>query len=374
MNSHDPSLTPEERDLANRLSRLGPHGGPSPALDAKILAAAHAAVNKRPARNRRHWLGLSGIPGGLMTGVGMAASLTLVLGVVWQLRPTSEPLPQMSERPGDSVEHVIMVETVPSTGSRTRIVEPPGVDAPVDAAADAPSRAPAPASSARKAAAAEPPRAASTDDLAEAEAPAQSPVAERQARQAVEEDLREEQTARADAALLRREQAATREAAAEAPPPQFVPAAPPPPAPAEDAAATYAPDPPPPRRATYTREARAVPEPRDMPAPAGEPASSGLQGESTELDSIVVTGSRIKRAETARDMARIPVHEDNGLDRIEWLERIRERRDGGDLEGARRSLANFRQAHPRVRVPDDLLDLLVPDLSVPDLSRPADEP
>ena len=37
-------LTPEERALAARLARLGPHGEPSPALDARILAAARAEM------------------------------------------------------------------------------------------------------------------------------------------------------------------------------------------------------------------------------------------------------------------------------------------------------------------------------------------
>ena len=61
---HEP-LTPEERALAQSLSRLGPHGGPSPGLDARVLAAARAAVQEAPAPGgqvpppRRRWpLGL----------------------------------------------------------------------------------------------------------------------------------------------------------------------------------------------------------------------------------------------------------------------------------------------------------------------------
>src|SRR5690606_8160110 len=38
------ALTPEERALADRLARLGPQGEPSPALDARILAAAREAT------------------------------------------------------------------------------------------------------------------------------------------------------------------------------------------------------------------------------------------------------------------------------------------------------------------------------------------
>ncbi len=70
-----------------RLSRLGPHDDPSAALDARILAAAHAAATA-PARTRRgggrRW---AAVPASLMTGAGLAASLVVVLGVVWQLRP-----------------------------------------------------------------------------------------------------------------------------------------------------------------------------------------------------------------------------------------------------------------------------------------------
>ena len=47
------ALTPEERALADRLARLGPQGEPSPALDARILAAARGA-SPAPAGNATH--------------------------------------------------------------------------------------------------------------------------------------------------------------------------------------------------------------------------------------------------------------------------------------------------------------------------------
>ena len=90
--NHDPGpdpipLSPEERELAQRLSRLGPHGEPSPALDARILAAAHGAVAAAPVHRRRRW----------PVALGVAASLALALGVAWRLRPLPEAPPVRSE-------------------------------------------------------------------------------------------------------------------------------------------------------------------------------------------------------------------------------------------------------------------------------------
>lgn len=82
-------LSPEERDLANRLQRLGPNDGPSAALDAKILAAAHAAAAQTPrARARKNrW----------PAWIGIAASLSLAIGIGWQLRPVDKAPEAMSE-------------------------------------------------------------------------------------------------------------------------------------------------------------------------------------------------------------------------------------------------------------------------------------
>lgn len=76
-------LTPEEREWAQRLSRLGPSAGPPSAIDARVLAAAHDAVAARPRardRQRRRW----------PVALGVAASLALAVGVAWRLRPLPE--------------------------------------------------------------------------------------------------------------------------------------------------------------------------------------------------------------------------------------------------------------------------------------------
>ncbi|MFC7301726.1 hypothetical protein ACFQME_08355, partial [Luteimonas weifangensis] len=85
MSPHEPTpLSPEERALAQRLAQLGPHGEPSPALDTRILAAAHAAAHRAP--HRPPWRGWP-------LGLGIAASLALVLGVAWRLRPLPDVAP-----------------------------------------------------------------------------------------------------------------------------------------------------------------------------------------------------------------------------------------------------------------------------------------
>ena len=81
-NASDTGLTPEERALARRLSKIGPQGEPSPALDAHILAAAHAAVHPTvaPRRKAAKW----------PATLGFAASLAIACGIAWQLRPVPE--------------------------------------------------------------------------------------------------------------------------------------------------------------------------------------------------------------------------------------------------------------------------------------------
>jgi outer membrane biosynthesis protein TonB len=91
MTRHPPQpLDAEERALAALLPR--PHGRTEPGadLDARILAAAQAALQAQPTvrRPRRSWIGPT----------ALAASLVLAVGLAWQLRPPPAlPAPAAAE-------------------------------------------------------------------------------------------------------------------------------------------------------------------------------------------------------------------------------------------------------------------------------------
>ncbi len=368
MNGHpNEPLTPQERDLAERLARLGPHDGPSPAMDASILAAAREAVERAPrAAPRRRWRGLSGGAGGLVTGLGFAASLTLVLGVVWQMRPMETSY--RSEPAGDAAEHVIMVETVPGSRAPGRSVAPPPPDAvptpaaPAPAAPDTPSRGiPAPtARSPRTSAPGAPPEADRARGV-----PAAASARQDASRAAEAEALADVEEARA--AEMERHQAAASEAMqAKAGAPTV-----------DDTPATAS------RRATYTRAARATPEraerldraPRPVgaaPAFAPDPAAMSGAAEAAAPAQDIADAAPGVLAEPgdplglpAPALRSLPVEADARLEPADWLQRIRARKVAGDTQAARESLARFRDAHPDVAVPDDLEALRLPATPAP---------
>ena len=114
-------LTPDEREMAARLARLGPHEGPSAALDARILAAAHAATGPGAAPRRRGVRRALALPAGWLTGAGLAASMALVLGVVWQLRPPQAVVAERGEAP---VADGGFVPAQPVPSGRPRVLAP----------------------------------------------------------------------------------------------------------------------------------------------------------------------------------------------------------------------------------------------------------
>lgn len=365
---HEP-LTPEERALAQSLSRLGPHDGPSADLDARILGAARAAVQTTPVRGghvpptRRRW----------PLGMGVAASVLLAAGIAWQLRPTHE-IPVASEMPADAAR---------SSGV---IAEPEDVGAAAAAAAPVTEVTAMPAIVAEEL----PP------PPAKALAPPVGRNATGPARQNAEAAARQEATPqRSPLALL------------PTPPSPPAPAAPPQAFPAEPAdayARTAAADSSEAMAEAVARNQEleqriAVKQQEEQRARYNEERreAAAKADDNTTLDAIAVTGSRVKRQErqlrsqdtttatapaasappppppaasagsvqpsAARNALRrtdlqVPVDADTRLPPEEWLDRIRLRRDLGDDANALRSLQLFVQEHPFQRVPDDLRPLL----------------
>lgn len=307
MNRPDP-LTPEERELARLLGRPNTTG-PAPSIDEAVLAAARTAVEApaadaatwklppdAPARSRRPRSRLPAV-------FGLAASVIFAVGIAWQLKPEDPPAPPLAEPVAAPASSAAVTEAAPAMDA-----------APLPAPAAAP--LPVPQQRAAKAAVKAPAPASTTAAPARARAvsaPRPEPIA-----------------------------APAPPAPAPAPAPMMS-------APAPEAAASYAMD-------------------------AGEPA----------LDAVAVTGSTIERSAPAKPAPGAPgvmrraaapmaapasaddavralhqaVAADAGLPRKQWLKRIRERRDAGDVDTARASLERYLQQYPEVRIPRDLRQLL----------------
>lgn len=335
---HEP-LTPEERALAQRLARIGPHDdGPPPSLDAKILAAAHAAV--APASRRRRWLAFTSVPASLITGVGMAAALALVVGVVWQLRPASGPA-RAPRGEADDMGYVsaeMIQRERPS--APTAPPPPPPTEAPAPAAPSVAARSTAPApAKALSAPSAEARRQAVAAAAMDEPAPAQASNAAAEAY--LDEAVVDAPAPAAPAGYVR---ARAPRSAAAAPPAAAVMASPT----ASDSVFVPAPPASPPAPSADMAQRKAVAAEGEAKARAEADSMRGLAAkQSSQLDRIEVTGTRIALAD-------VPVREDARLPIEDWLQRIRQRRDEGDLDGARSSLMLFRREHPHHRVPDDL--------------------
>ena len=289
-------LTAEERALAQRLARLGPHGEPSPALDARILAAAHdAAARHGTRRSQRRW----------PVAFGIAASLALAVGIAWQLRP----LPQTT------------------TAYQS----------------EAPAAASVPAA---------PERAAVADSTTEsATAPADATAAAQQSDAAP--------TISTPAPEASRESAKTMKSAAPAPPPPVEQPPVEPdivfdnPTPAADASArsmnAAAPQafgsPPPSAAATASDKHRS--------AAAAAEAAAALP-ETDTLDRLQATGTDSAAASDEPDTDVPPATMTSPEARDAWLARIRELLAAGKPEAARASLREFKHRYPDAPLPDDL--------------------
>lgn len=315
-------LTGEERELADRLARLGAAAEPPSALDARILAAAHAAVARTPVRrNRRRW----------PVAFGAVATLALAVGIAWQLRPSQETHQVYSEAPpaarairssGPSADQELPVAAMAEPAPAASV--PPPESANEEAAAD--SAAPQDAEPARAAPAKPAPeeRDASREQAEVAPAPAQvEPQAEPQAETSQDEEIIFDAHAPAMAP----------------PPPPPAPAAAP--AAASDAAAGAA------ANQRLRRESAAEAK-----------SASDTAGDDTELDRISVTGSRIERDSAGFEDQAIddqpPATADSPAVQRAWLQQIRELVAEGRTDAARESLAEFKRRYPRYALPDDL--------------------
>lgn len=300
MNIDDDPLTPAERalerELAERLARLGPQREPGPALDARILAAAHAAVpprTRRPRRKAATWPAVFGI----------AASVVFALGLAWKLRPQPAPVVvQESTRPAEEP----LADYTPPPAAEVHVPRPRRV---LEVPAPPPAQAPA--------------RTRGTG--------ARAPVARRSA------------SANEPPFVF---EAAPPAPTAAAPPPappapiapaagMAAPAAMTAPAPAADAAAQATAD-----VATQRREsadaARAASQ--EAGAQAARPAAVVADMESAEPDEEVVPPATAASPQV----------------RDAWLQRIRELARAGRIADARASLREFRHRYPGFALPDDL--------------------
>ncbi|HEY1137471.1 MAG TPA: hypothetical protein VGE64_08270 [Xanthomonadaceae bacterium] len=368
MNRPSEPFNAEERDLAERIARLGGPREPAPALDARILAMARAAVAEpaiataataadadapvdairtdpapidpkvtpltpRPRKPTPRWpLGLS-----------LAASLVLAAGIGWKLHDNGAGIGEgaaesaVATAASEDATQVIMVEP---PLQREPPPPPPPMESPALADAMVAPAAPAAASApaAKPARPQEAPQntvyAAEVAEAADAAAPPAAMAAPAPVAQAREEtaqdsydriDVSGSRIRRADrevgaAEYTRREQEARRRQAV-----------------AERAAGVAAPV--------------AAPPP---PAPAPPPAASARGNNGFVGDTAAKR--EVPKATSDYD-DRPPVSADSPEFRQAWLQRIRELLAKGEQAWARESLREFKRRYPDAELPEDLRPL-----------------
>ena len=287
-------LTPEERALAQRLARLGgSQAEPSPSLDARILAAAHAAAGtdapRASATGPRH---RGRKPARWPAVFGVAASLALACGIAWQLRPVPE-VPAQADSAVQGEEPLAEFRAPPKPPMTAQSVPRRPLNVP-----EAP--------------------------------PAESTPQRRQRNATIRPATPADADKKPQAFDRPAEDWVTREAMS-APAPAAAPAAPPPPAPAQAA----------------VEEVGAAAAMQAAPAPARDAAAA---------KSAVGNTQRMERAaSTEADESEVPpATADSPEVRDAWLQRIRELVHEGKVDEARESLDAFRKRYPRAVVPEDL--------------------
>lgn len=342
-------LSPEERELAQLTARLGPQGEPSPALDARVLAAARTALQpSRPASRSRpkpRW----------PVALGLAASMVLAVGIAWQLRPLQSSTEIVaSEAPAPAQPEA--GAQAPSAMAQAPVSEEAESVAMADVM-EAPASPAIPAGtvakSAPRPAAPPPPAPVLADRSTVVPDDARARSGQRAAKPAIA----------ADSSVIVQTRTTDRYQSP-APPAPPAPVAMPAPAFAEEPSVAFAPAPL--EEVTLHREsadtstsavagnARAnfrTAAARETSAKAS--AANAQARESATLDRIEVSGTRLKRTDL-----QVPVSDDAQLPVSEWLERVRTRYGLGDAGAAKKSLLLFVKDHPGEPVPDDLEPLL----------------
>ena len=295
-------LDADERALAARLPRLHGRDEPGAGLDARILAAAHAALSPAPvAKRRRGWI----VP------LTAAASVSLAVGLAWQLQPPPAPAIVPASAP--------VASEIAAGENDQRFMQ--SVDAPPPSANAVQSRP----------------------------VPIVSPA-------------RQQAIPANDAARIAREAAPTEPAAeSTAAAPMFVP---PPPASIADAmpvdVAAPPPAPPAPPAPVIAQGAMARSAAADIGANAtgaATPAQAKRTRNEAEAAATLdtVTSEEFAKAVDEEDVP--PATMDAPAVRDAWLRRIGELQQQGRVDDAKASLAEFRRRYPDVVLPPELRKL-----------------
>ncbi|WP_269791693.1 hypothetical protein [Stenotrophomonas sp. Iso1] len=318
MNISDDMLTPEERDLARLLGRPDPVAGPSARVDADILAMARApqaaADPQLPAAPQHLRTTRWGRRRRVFSSLAAAASLVLVVGLAWQLRSLTPPPPSLQQ---ESADEASSADSVSAPSNEAQVVAEPD---PVAPAPMQPMVPPAPIPAAKSAPKAE------TQPIARDTPPP---------------------SAAADSIASPAGQEATVAPYAADPPAAAPVYAPAPPAPAAPVAAA------PLAKTISVEQAKQA---ATSSAESRERAMQFRALPAPPADLAAASGNIV--TERAQLQPTIPIDADASLPRHKWLGKIRERRDSGDIEGARASLRRFTQDYPEARIPRDLRPLL----------------
>ena len=318
MNRRPDPLDANERALADLLAR-DPLSGPSPQLDARILAAARAATTPAtsPRRPRPRWI----------AGMGIAATVVLAIGIAWRLRPLPPQRPAASEAPAGV--------RVPERTDRVSAAPPAAADAVV-------SQPRPPAQEPRKAVPVERESAAARE-RATPEAPV---VFDQPSPMDTQPPAPPPPPAPAGAAAVANAMGAPAASTMQAAKTQ-APAA---------AAASHAFEPPSPKQDARTLDRVEVTGSR-IPDAAPQAYNRGASGLDAAAAADAAAEEGVPRAVLDEEP---PATADSPQVQEAWLQRIRELLSAGETEAARNSLAEFRRRYPKYALPEDLRRFVAP--------------